>query len=110
MPYRDIIVERAILIVIDERPNNALHIAVCKVLNKSSEAYTKFKDGLPQTAHLLSKSITPDWINAFSLYADFTKAELRHAVASVLCQARRELYAEHKLGVEEAWTANGGRL
>jgi len=111
MPYRDKIVERAILIATDEAtPKSDINTAVCLVLKKSSEAYAKFKDKLPVTAHLLSKSITPNWIMAEALWAEFSQADLRHAVACVLWQAHNELWGEVQLGVEMAWTANGGRL
>ena len=111
MPYRDKIVERAILIAADEAtPKSDLNTAVCLVLNKSSEAFAKFQHIYPETAHLLSKSVTPNWIMAESAFAVFSKADLRHAVASVLWQAHNELWGEVQLATEEAWTANGGRL
>jgi len=111
MPYRDKIIERAILIATDEATQKSdLNTAVCLVLNKSSEAFAKFQHIYPETAHLLSKSVTPDWIMVESMFSVFSKADLRHAVSSVLWEAHNELWGEVQLATEEAWTANGGRL
>lgn len=95
--YRNRVVERAILIAATQRDmcscneEHSKHSSVCRVLEESSNAFSTLLYMSPHVAHVVSRSVTPDWCMVEAAYSPFTLSELRASIAAAMRLARKEI-------------------